>query len=197
MHNRLVELTGALTTAILISAAGLVSVSGQVKSAVPRAVDGHPDLTGMYDLAMLTPLERPAGLPAVLSDAEAAKLEKAIADQEARARAPIRGDREAPPKGGDGSIGPAGNVGGYNTFWLDRGTHYSTVNGQKRSAIVIDPPDGKVPALTPEARQRAARFIAARPTSDAGESNRDPGLEPPGSYDDPEGSTPGLMTPRS
>ena len=79
MRNRLVELTGALTTAIVILAAGLVSVSGQVKSGVPRTVDGHPDLTGMYDLAMLTPLERPAGLPAVLSDAEAAKLEKAIA----------------------------------------------------------------------------------------------------------------------
>ena len=154
---------------------------------MPRTPDGHPDLTGMYDLAMLTPLERPAGVPAVLSDQEAAKLERDIAEQERKARLPIRGDREAPPKGGDGSTGAAGNVGGYNTFWLDRGTHYSTVDGQKRSSIVLDPPDGRVPAMTPEARQRALSRLAsaARPTSDAAESN-DPGLEPPGSYDDPE-----------
>jgi hypothetical protein len=176
----------ALIEATGIALVATVGIAGQTRSTVPRAPDGHPDLSGMYDLAMLTPLERPAGLPAVLSDAEAAKLEKSIADQETKARAPIRGDREAPPKGGDGSIGPAGNVGGYNTFWLDRGTHYSTVDGQKRSSIIVDPPDGKVPALTAEGRQRLARFLTARPTSDTTESANDPGLEPPGSYDDPE-----------
>jgi hypothetical protein len=58
------------------------------------------------------------------------------------------------------------------------------VDGQKRSSIVIDPPNGRVPAAKPEARRRALSLIA-RPTSDAQESN-DPGLEPPGSYDDPE-----------
>jgi hypothetical protein len=186
MRNRILFVTGALATAFAIWVLAPTRLAGQAKSPVPRAPDGHPDLSGMYDLAMLTPLERPAGLPAVLSDAEAEKLEKNIAEAENRARQPIRGDREAPPKGGDGSVGPAGNVGGYNTFWLDRGTHYSTVDGQKRSSIVIDPADGKVPPLTPEARQRMLRFVSARPTSDAGESNRDPGLEPPGSYDDPE-----------
>ena len=171
--------------AIAVASVAPLRMAGRTQSAVPRAADGHPDLSGMYDLAMLTPLERPNGLPAVLSDAEAAKLEKDVAEQERKARLPIRGDREAPPKGGDGSVGPAGNVGGYNTFWLDRGTHYSTVDGQKRSSIVIDPPDGRVPPLTAEARQRALGRLSARPTSDAAES-RDPGLEPPGSYDDPE-----------
>ena len=77
-----------------------------------------------------------------------------IGEEHRRSREPgetgrSRGDRSAPPKGGDGSVGPAGNVGGYNTFWLDRGTRYSTVDGQKRSSIVIDPADGKVPPLTP------------------------------------------------
>jgi hypothetical protein len=184
MGYRFLAVIGALAAAIAIGVAPARSASQP--AAVPRAVDGHPDLTGMYDLAMLTPLERPAGLPAVLSDEEAARLEKRVADEEAKARASIRGDREAPPKGGDGSIGPAGNVGGYNTFWLDRGTHYSTVDGQKRSSIVVDPPDGRVPPLTPDARRRVAKLIAARPSSDAAESAKDPGLEPPGSYDDPE-----------
>ena len=177
---------GAAVIVLAITVTAPARMVGQTRAPVPRAPDGHPDLSGMYDLAMLTPLERPAGLPAVLSDAQAAKLEKDVADEERKARGPIRGDREAPPQGGDGSIGPAGNVGGYNTFWLDRGRHYSTVDGQKRSSIVADPPDGRVPPLTADARQRAISRLALRPTSDAAESRNDPGLEPPGSYDDPE-----------
>jgi hypothetical protein len=145
MRVRFLVLIGALAVAMTIGAIAPSRIAGQARPSVPRAADGHPDLTGMYDLAMLTPLERPAGLPAVLSDDEAAKLEKRVADEENKARASISGNREAPPKGGDGSIGPAGNVGGYNTFWLDRGTHYSTVDGQKRSSIVVDPLDGASP----------------------------------------------------
>ena len=172
--------TGAVVAMSLVA-------SAQTSSRVPRMPDGTPDLQGIYDLAMLTPIERPAGLPAVLTDEEAAKLERQAAAAVRAGGLPIDGDRSAPPKGGDGSVGPAGNVGGYNTFWLDRGTHYSTVDGQKRSSIVVDPPDGRVPALTPEARQRAAaaRSAFVRPTSDQAESN-DPGLEPAGAYDDPE-----------
>jgi hypothetical protein len=167
--------------------AGSLLVSAQMSSRIPRTPDGKPDLQGIYDLAMLTPLERPAGLPAVLTDEEAAKLERQVAAAVRAGSQPIDGNRSAPPKGGDGSVGPAGNVGGYNSFWLDRGTHYSTVDGQKRSSIVVDPPDGRVPALTAEARQRtaAARSAFVRPTSDQAESN-DPGLEPAGAYDDPE-----------
>src|SRR5215831_8992568 len=110
---------------MLVGTAGL---SGQMKNtALPRTPDGHPDLTGIYDLAMLTPLERPAGMPAVMSDEEAAKLEKRAADQNRVLDRNIDGNRSAPPKGGDGSVGPAGNVGGYNNFWLDRGSEYNTV----------------------------------------------------------------------
>ena len=95
------------------------------------------------------------------------------------------GDRHGPPKGGDGSVGAAGNVGGYNTFWLDPGSSYTIVNGERRTSLVTDPPDGRVPPLTPAARQRVAG-LAVRPTSDATQSN-DPGLETaPGAYDDPE-----------
>ena len=150
----------------------------------PRTPDGHPDLQGTYDLATLTPLERPNGAKVILSDEEAKKMEKDVAARVAAGARPISADRAAPPKGGDGSTGAAGNVGGYNNFWLDPGSSYTIVDGEKRTSIVIDPPDGKVPPLTPAARQRAAARIL-RPTSDATES-RDPGLEPAGSYDDPE-----------
>ena len=95
------------------------------KRAIPRTADGHPDLQGMYDLATLTPVERPAGTPLVLTDEEAAKLEQQVAARKRRSR-PRRstGDRDAPPIGGDGSAGAAGNVGGYNSFWIDSGSRY-------------------------------------------------------------------------
>jgi hypothetical protein len=151
----------------------------------PRMPDGHPDLQGTYDIATLTPIERAAGSPLVLSAEEAAKLEKGVAARKQVTERSLSGERAAPPKGGDGSPGAAGNVGGYNTFWLDPGSSYNVVDGQKRSSLVIDPPDGRVPPLKAEARQRIAALVA-RPTSDRQESN-DPGLETaPGAYDDPE-----------
>jgi hypothetical protein len=50
----------------------------------------------------------------------------------------------------------SGRVGGYNQFWLDPGEKVITIDGVARSSIVIDPPDGRVPALTAGAKQRAA-----------------------------------------
>jgi len=149
-----------------------------------RMADGHPDLQGTYDLATLTPIERAAGAQPTLTPEEAAKLEKLAAALKKQGDVSIKGDRPAPPKGGDGSVGLAGNVGGYNTFWLDPGSSYTIVDGQKRTSLVIDPPDGRVPPYTPTAKQRVAALLS-RPTSDVQETN-DPGLEPAGSYDDPE-----------
>jgi len=161
------------------------AISGQGTYSPPRLADGHPDLQGTYDLATLTPLERPSGAKAVLTAEEAKQAEAKVAEQTEVGRRSISADRTAPPKGGDGSVGAAGNVGGYNNFWLDPGSSYTIVNGDRRTSLVIDPPDGRVPPLTPAARQRTLSRLLARPTSDATES-RDPGLEPVGSYDDPE-----------
>ena len=132
------------------------------KRAVPRLADGHPDLQGMYDLATLTPVERPAGTPLVMSDEQAAKLEKDVAARKNYQDAPVKADRGAPPVGGDGSAGAAGNVGGYNSFWIDSGSRYSVIEGQRRASILIDPPEGRIPQMTPAARQRLARNV--RPT---------------------------------
>jgi hypothetical protein len=150
----------------------------------PRMPDGHPDLQGTYDLATLTPLERPPGVQALLSKEEAARREAQAALQRQQGDQAIKADRSAPPKGGDGSTGAAGNVGGYNTGWLDPGSTFTVVDGQKRSSLVIDPPNGRVSPVKPAARQRMLALVA-RPTSDAQESN-DPALEPGGAYDDPE-----------
>ena len=191
MRNRFLVMAKALTmTALLIcTAVPMAAQTAKVPARnykPPRTPDGHPDLSGMYDLATLTPLERPAGQKAVLTDEEAAKMEKAVALLKERGDQPIAGDRTAPPKGGDGSRGAAGNVGGYNTGWLDAGSTYTVVNGEKRSSLIVDPPDGRVPPLTPAA---AARLAASRVqlTSDQRENSNDPGLETaPGAYDDPE-----------
>jgi hypothetical protein len=186
MSRRSLVVTVILGLGVLASFAP-VRLDGQSAQpySPPRMADGHPDLQGTYDLATLTPLERPAGVRAVLSQEEVAKLEAAVAARMKVGDLPSKGDRQAPPKGGDGSTGPAGNVGGYNTFWLDPGSAYTIVNGERRTSLIVDPADGRVPALTAAAKQRVAALLA-RPTSDTTQSN-DPGLETaPGAYDDPE-----------
>jgi hypothetical protein len=179
---------GALGFALAVFTLAPVPADGQASPApytAARMPDGHPDLQGVYDLATLTPVERRPGADLVLTSEQAANMERMAALARAIGDQPIEGDRPAPPKGGDGSPGPAGNVGGYNTGWLDPGSSFTIVDGQKRSSLVIDPPDGRVPAMKPEAQRRVAALLA-RPTSDTTESD-DPGLETaPGAYDDPE-----------
>jgi hypothetical protein len=178
-------ISAALAGLAPLTAFGQTAKAAQKTYSPKRLPDGHPDLQGTYDLATLTPLERAPGvLKAVLTPEEAAKLEKQAAALKSLGDLPLKGDRQAPPKGGDGSTGAAGGVGGYNYGWLDPGSKYAAVDGQIRSSLVVDPPDGRVPPYNQKAQQRLAS-LRNRPTSDAQES-RDPGLEPPGSYDDPE-----------
>jgi hypothetical protein len=192
MRERFVAFIGVVVVALAAVWLTPAAVAGQAARpatqiphayAPPRTADGHPDLQGTYDIATLTPLERAAGTPLVMTTDEAAKFEKQTTDRIERAALPSKGDRSAPPVGGDGSQGAAGNVGGYNNFWIDAGTQYFQIDGQKRMSILIDPPDGRVPAMTPQARERFAARLA-RPTSDAQEN--DPGFEGPTAYDDPE-----------
>jgi len=190
MRHSFVALAGLPAMAALLLCSAVSAAAQNPKTpAKPysphRMADGHPDLQGTYDVATLTPMERPSGANLALTKEEAAKLENAAARQRAHGDQDLKGDRSAPPKGGDGSRGAAGNVGGYNSGWLDPGSTYNVVDGEKRSGMIIDPPNGRVPPLMPEAMQRV-RGARARPTSDAGESN-DPGLDPtPGAFDDPE-----------
>src|SRR5215469_9731852 len=140
---------GALLLSSAIPTAAQTAKTPAGKYHPPRMPDGHPDLQGTYDLATLTPLERPSGAKAVLTAEEAKQAEAKVAEQTEVGRRSISADRAAPPKGGDGSVGAAGNVGGYNNFWLDPGSSYTIVNGDRRTSLVIDPPDGRVPPLTP------------------------------------------------
>jgi hypothetical protein len=164
------------------------------RATLARAADGHPDLTGLYDVATMTPVDRPAGVKnLVLTKEEAFALEQYEAQRQVKNDAPLSGDRPAPPVGGETTTGKSyfefieraggGVVGGYNNFWLAGGTTMIMVDGQKRSSLVIDPPDGKVPAMKPEARRRNAAFLAGAAAPDA---NEGAAAGPPGAFDGPE-----------
>ncbi len=113
--------------------------AAQTKS-IPRTADGHPDPQGIWTNVTITPLERPAALanrPTVTA-AEA----KFIEARQAREQQASDGASDGPGLRAAGS----GGTGGYNILFIDRGTELATVDGQKRTSLVVDPPDGKIPA---------------------------------------------------
>ena len=118
---------------------------------VPRTADGHPDLEGIWTNATITRMER---LPEFngkldLTDAEAARYEGKDHDEA----------EETPGKDGvvlGGQVFSGANA-GYNALFIDRGNELARVDGKKRSSLIIDPPDGKVPPAVPRANAGAGR----------------------------------------
>lgn len=152
MRTRTVSLglLGATIAAVTLAPAAVygqarattAAASAEKTYTVPRTPWGNPDLQGIWTNATITPLQRPdrfAGKE-FLTEQEAATLE-----QEAAAN---RVDRAPEP----------GNVGTYNQLWFDRG---STVVSTRRSSLIVDPPDGKIP-WTPEAAKANASVDRAR-----------------------------------
>jgi hypothetical protein len=111
---------------------------------VPRTPDGQPDLQGVWDYRTATPLERPAQFAdkEFLSDQEIAEYER---------RAAARDDGRPPDDArSDPSVHPP--------WWLDYGR---TVVATRRSSLIVDPPDGRIPPVTADAQARAAERRAA------------------------------------
>ena len=119
----------------------------------PRTPDGHPDLQGVWTNATLTPVERPASVQGklTLSDQEAKAFEKKEED-ELQAQ---DGASDGPLIAAAGSSG----TGGYNVLFIDRGAELARVDGLKRTSLIVDPPDGKIPALTDAAKQSTAAVV--------------------------------------
>ena len=129
-------------TRLMLVLAGTVVILAPIAAAaqgaaLPRTPDGRPDLQGIWDFRTITPLERPKQFAGkeVLSADEAAALEQRAAE--------TRVDRA--PRTGD--------PGTYTQFWFDFG---NTVVDDKRTSLLVDPADGRLPPMTPAGEQRAA-----------------------------------------
>jgi hypothetical protein len=126
---------------------------------VPRMPDGVPDLQGTYGNNSITPLERPrdfANTP-VLSDAEFREMQQAVNDVLDGGDAPF-GDElfMAAAARNKGHKSSDRQVGNYSQVWLSERVL------EKRTSQIIDPPDGRIPAASPEAARRNAARAAAR-----------------------------------
>jgi hypothetical protein len=168
-------------------------ISGLAFSQSPRTPDGHPDFTGTYDITTRTPVIRPGkfGDRQVLTDDEAKAISKLVSDEREKKNKPSDPNRQAPPKGGDGSErdplagGATGNVGGYNDFWVDWGDSAFKLDGKYRTSIIVDPPNGQMPKMQPEAMKRLASYFG-RDRPNRGDAWWIKEGVTPGPYDDPE-----------
>ena len=147
---------------------------------IPRTPGGKPDLSGTYDIATLTPLERPEELgdKLFLTAEEAAAIEREAFDRNLTRNAASDPNREAPAVGE--------RVGGYNTFWIDRGSDSFQIDGRYRTSIIVDPPNGRRPPMTPEAQARVDARTASRRYPGTAWWMIENGPDAPGPYDDPE-----------
>ena len=156
----------------VVSMAALTPVVARAQQAagqwvVPRTADGHPDLQGSWSNATMTPIERPPGVGAILTPEQVAGLEggqRAVLQEASADSDPNRG---APPKGGVFTGNPlidaaTGGTGGYNYFYIDPGERVAIVNGEARSSLITDPPNGRRPPLSEEGRRRTGERLAFR-----------------------------------
>lgn len=140
--------------------------SGSDQWVVPRTEYGHPDLQGEWTNATLTPIERPEGMPAVLTPQQVAGIEGQREQFIEENLEPSDPDRGAPPVGGVSLGNPlfdaaAGGTGGYNISYLEAGRQVAVFDGEPRSSLITEPSNGRLPPLTDEAKQRIAQRRAA------------------------------------
>ncbi len=128
-------------------AGGLLSSLALAQAEIPRTEHGHPDFQGTYTFRTLTPLNRPAELEhlEVLTEEQAKEWE---AYENRRQNRDLIID----------SVGGAGYPPGvisYNEFWYERGdeTIYD-----RRTSLIYDPPNGRMPELNEVGRQRRAAY---------------------------------------
>ncbi len=141
MSSRVFVLSGLAITVAMVGIVWIVPADAQ--SAVPRTAWGEPDLQGIWDFRTITPLQRPKELAdqEFLTEDEASSREQVVVDRNAELL-------NAPPRRTEAGK----NVGAYNNFWMDRGT---TVVGTRRTSLIVDPPNGRLPSMTESGKGRA------------------------------------------
>jgi hypothetical protein len=151
MHARYLVAAGGVLAANLLIAAPAAAQSREWQP--PRTADGRPDLQGTFTFRTITPLQRPAALAGKdkLTPEEAAKFE---ASENVR----LNRDTYDPEKGQPSAGYPPRSQGGvlsYNDFWYERG---SQLTEDKRTSLIVDPPDGRIPFAPRKGGGGADRF---------------------------------------
>jgi hypothetical protein len=137
----------------MLAALAVAPLPAAAQASAPKALrtpDGKPSLEGTFTFSTITPLQRPAALAgkATLTPEEAAAFEAA---ENTRLNRDLFDAEKGQPSAGY----PPRSQGGvlsYNDFWYERG---SQLTMDRRTALIADPPDGKIP-YTDEARRSVA-----------------------------------------
>ena len=132
----------ALIVAVLVTVLPLTTWGQTTTYTLPRTADGHPDLQGIWSFASLTPMERSPEFEGrtFLTDEEVAELEAGIKGRQ------VRGLEDGPRRGD----GVAEIALSYDPrVWKDDGRVSS------RTSLIVNPPDGRIPPLTPDGKKRA------------------------------------------
>ena len=174
---------GGATASLVAQSAG-TSVPGTAAAngwKVPRTQDGRPDLQGVWENNSVTPMTRPTQWKdkASLTDAEVQELRALVAKSVDQGGDAIFGsfiqlalDLKDTGKFNQVSYDPT--TGNYNQFWMaDR-------EWDNRTSLIIDPPNGQFPPLTPAAQARRTGGRGLGPTVEGSESG------PRGRADGPE-----------
>ena len=162
VHDKLMVACLLAASPALLSSPAL----GQQAYEPPRTEYGHPDLQGVWTNATITPLLRPEQYAnrRAHSASEVQRLEQGIADYNATANQPSNPNdtvQDLERKGCElrGFANDANCA--YNQFWTDSGTQLIQINGEKRTSIIIDPTNGRLPPMVAGAADRNAERRAA------------------------------------
>ena len=119
---------------------------------IPRTKSGKPNFSGYYDISNLTPLTRSKefGDKQFMTPAEVQAIAARQANVVANDDKQLDPDRGAPEKTSD--------PGAYNMFWLDFGSQAIPIDGKVRTSVIIDPPNGQMPAMTATGRERRGKM---------------------------------------
>ena len=122
-----------------------------------RTPDGQPDISGIYTFRTLTPLQRPNALAEkeTLDPEEAAQFE---ASERVRLNRDLFDPETGAPSAGYQSRSEGGVL-SYNEFWYERGVELTS---DKRTSLVVDPPDGRIPYTGEFAREQRVRQLNLR-----------------------------------
>jgi hypothetical protein len=151
MNGRLV---GTVFSALTIAIVAAAPVAGQSRTwTAPKTPDGKPDIQGTFTFSTITPLQRPTALEGkeTLSAEEAAAFE---ASENKRLNRDLFDPEKGAPSAGYAPRSQGGVL-SYNEFWYERG---SQLTGDKRTSLIFDPPDGRIP-YTEAARKRNAEAL--------------------------------------